>query len=285
MSSSSFPTKVLLLSVIFMSCQSTANRSLAPRSSQGVSKEAFVAKLSEFDECQGIEQQVIDDFHSRLDQCDNYVHSPVETEMSNPETPVESGFALGAGGGLPRLITNCYKAICGWFKKAPEPKKADTASSPDARSTPGIPGATPRHPDSARTPKPQPKVYMSPEQFVEEILKKNPKEILDELGPYSRKADALSENDLKVCDLPKGCDPSSDFTSCPERPMLNAITCEQRMRQVVACGVRILRRTVSERCSHIRVGGVLQFYGTLMVDYADDYASCARCARNLPSNN
>jgi len=62
------PMTMLITVSCFIGCQSTGSRTGAPRPSQGVSKEALAAKLSEHDECRGLDPRTIDDFHSRLDQ-------------------------------------------------------------------------------------------------------------------------------------------------------------------------------------------------------------------------
>jgi hypothetical protein len=275
-----FPLKVVLLFVIFMSCQSTASRTGAPRPGQGGFKEAFVAKLSEFDACQGIDQQAIYDLQSQVDQCDSYVESPVEIDSSSSETPVQSGFYLHKAGGIPRALSECYKWICGWVKKNPEPKRVDAPSRTDG------PSKAPGTADDTSTLVPTASGQKTPRGTVEEIFKEGGESILEELKPYAKAADDLPMSRVKFCSIPKNCDPSKDDFSCTEPENLTALECLQRMNHALSCGATILQKVRSGRCTHFRLGDLVIFYGALLFGHSVDYAECALCAAPLlPSNN
>jgi hypothetical protein len=284
-------TMTMLFTVLFfISCQSTANRTGAPRPSQAVSKEVFAAKLSELDECQGVDQQTIGDFHSRLDQCDDFVHSPVETEVSTPETPVESGFALGAGGGLPRLITACYKAVCSWFKKTPDvsrPPGKETvnpyATPKDYVETPGEPGVDNSYGTRASKDAIEELKKLQHEIYIKKYLDspepwKLPKELQD------KKNKALRDpSDQKICSLPVNCDPDRDRHPffCGGYPRYNASdVCSRKLAEILACAARVSEQVLSGTCTHrILPSGTIVWYGSELARYALDYASCASCLR------
>jgi hypothetical protein len=284
------PMTMLITVSCFIGCQSTANRTDASRPSEGVSKEAFVAQLSEVDVCQGVDQQTRDDLYSRLDQCDDFVHSPVEMEISTPETQVESGFALGAGGGLPRLITDCYRAVCGWFKKTPDvsrPPGKETidpyATPKDFAETPGMPGV--ENPYGVRPPK----------ETIEELKKLQQevyiKKYLDNAEPWNLPKELRDKKNeapwdpsrQKICSLPVDCDPVRDFHPhfCGDsRRLLGSDVCRRNLARIVACAARVSEQVLSGACTHqILRSGTRVWYGQVLVDYSMAYMDCLGCLR------
>ncbi len=280
------PKMMMLYVSVLMSCQSTASRTGAPRPGEGVSKEAFAAKLSEIDACQGVDQRIKDDFYSRLDQCDDFVHSPVETEISTTETPVESGFALGKQGGLPSLISGCYKAVCGWFKKTPEPKKVEASGSPNSPDVPERPDHAPKSTDDVNTVKPSSELELSEKQ-VEEIFKQDKNALIPILDDLIIKSKAGKEKNYKECKKPpEGCEIHSQDLNCSRDRQVDPIVCARKMNRAISCGVRVMRRVASGNCTHIRMENEILPYMVLMLGYAADYRSCSRlCAGFLPGRN